>query len=329
MTVSKALRDEPDVSESTRARIRALARQMGYVPDSSAQNLRTRRSKMLGLVVSSLTNPLFSRVVMAVEARAHELGYDLMLAHTLNNVEREEVSIRRLMARRVDGLLISPVYRIGTEAPVYQDLLNRKIPTVILGHLAPFCQNFVNVESDDLLGGYAVTDHLLKLGHRRIAFFAGPPATPWTRERFEGYRRALNERGLDVDDKLIFQAGRTVEDGSNAALQLINESTDVTAIQAINDLVAAGCAQELIRQGFSIPGDLSVTGFGNVLLGEHFRVPLTTVRQPKFRLGSAAMDVLTKLLRSERVESKRLPAELVIRSSSGTPPATSKLAQPR
>jgi LacI family transcriptional regulator len=329
MTVSKALRDKPDVSEKTRATIRALALQMGYVPDSSAQNLRTRRSKILGLVLSSLTNPLFARVVMAVEARAHELGYDLMLAHTLNNVEREETSIRRLMARRVDGLLISPVYRIGSEAPVYQELLSRKIPTVILGHLAPFCQNFVNVESDDLLGGYAVTDHLLKLGHRRIAFFAGPPATPWTRERFEGYRRALSERGMDVDDKLIFQAGRTVEDGSNAALQLINESTDVTAIQAINDLVAAGCAQELMRQGFSIPGDLSVAGFGNVLLGEHFRVPLTTVRQPKFRLGAAAMDVLTKLLRSERVESKRLPAELVVRSSTGTPPASSKLARPR
>ncbi|HXU76757.1 MAG TPA: LacI family DNA-binding transcriptional regulator [Methylomirabilota bacterium] len=321
MTVSKALRDAADVSAGTKTRIKLLAQQMGYVPDSSAQGLRTRTTRLFGLAISSMTNPIFSRVVLAIEERAYELGYDVLLAHTLNIPEREEACIRRFLSRRVEGIFISPVYRMSTEARIYQELFARRVPTVLLGHTAPFCNQFVNVETDDVLASYSATQHLLKLGHKRIAFLAGPLAVPWTQERFEGYRRALRESGLDVDDKLVFQAGRTVEDGANAALQMINEASDATAIQAVNDLVAVGCAQEMLKQGLRIPQDLSIVGFGNILVSEHFRVPLTTLRQPKFRLGSAAVDSMLQLLRGQRPEARRLPAELIVRSSSGIPPA--------
>ena len=322
MTVSKALRNAPDVSTATKTRINILAQRMGYVPDCFAQALRTRKSRLFGLVISAMTNPVFSRVVLAIEERAHELGYDVLLAHTLSNTEREEVSIRRLLSRRVDGLFISPVYRMGSEARAYQEILASKTPTVVLGHTAPFCQQFVNVETDDLLAGYAVTHHLIKLGHKRIAFFAGPAAAPWHQERFEGYRRALREFGLDVDDKLVFQAGRTIEDGAKAALQLINETSGVTAVQAINDMVAVGCLKVLAEQGVKVPDQVSVAGFGNILLSEHCRVPLTTVRQPKFTLGTAAMDSMVKLLRDEQPESRRFPAELIIRASTAAAPST-------
>jgi len=325
MTVSKALRDEPDVSEETKARLKLLAQQMGYVPDSTAQGLRTRTTRLFGLLIPSLANPIFSRIILAVQERAFELGYDVLLAYTMNLPEREEVCIRRMLSRRVDGLFISPVYRIGDHAPIYQELFARKVPTVLLGHVAPFCPHFSNVESDDLLGGYVMTRHLLKLGHKRIAFLTGPPGTPWTQERFEGYRRALRESGMDVDDKLVFQAGRTMEDGAKAALQLIAEGCDSTAIQAINDLVAAGCAEVLLNQKVKIPEDISVTGFGNTMLSEYFLVPLTTISQPKHRLGLAAVDAMVRLLKGERPESKRLPAELITRASSGIPPATSAL----
>jgi LacI family transcriptional regulator len=327
MTVSKALRDKPDVSAATKSRVKLLAQQMGYVPDSSAQGLRTRTTRLFGLVISSMTNPIYSRVVLAIEERAYALGYDVLLAHTLNIPEREEACLTRLLSRRVDGLFISPVYRMAAEAPIYQELVARRIPTVLLGHTAPFCNQFVNVETDDLLASYAATQHLLKLGHKRIAFFAGPLATPWTQERFEGYRRALRESGMDVDDHLVFQAGRTIEDGAKAALQMVNESSDATAVQAVNDVVAVGCAEALLSHGVRIPEDISVAGFGNILLGAHFRVPLTTTRQPKFRLGSAAVDAMQELLRGQRPESRRLPAELIVRASTGTPPATSRLRQ--
>lgn len=327
MTVSKALRDAPDVSASTKTRIKVMAQQMGYVPDSTARGLRTRTTKLFGLVFSSLTNPIYNRIVLSIEERAHELGYDILLAHTLNIPEREEACIRRFLSRRVDGLFIAPVYRMATEARIYQELLARNVPTVLLGHPAPFCNQFVSIESDDVLGGYAATQHLLQLGHRRIAFFTGPAATPWTQERLEGYRRALREAGIEEDDKLIFQAGRTIDDGAAAALQMLNETSDATAIQAVNDVVAVGCAETLLSQGLRIPEDVSVVGFGNVLVGTHFRVPLTTLRQPKFRLGSAAMDAMQLLLRGQRPESRRLPAELIIRASTGTPPATPMLRQ--
>src|ERR1051325_491797 len=121
MTVSKALRDAHDVSESTKAKIKVLAEQMGYVPDSSAQGLRTRTTKLFGLVIPAITDPIYSRMVLAIEEHAHELGYDILIAHTLNNVEREELCIRRMLSRRVDGIFISPVYRMEPEARIFQE----------------------------------------------------------------------------------------------------------------------------------------------------------------------------------------------------------------
>ncbi len=321
MTVSKALRDGPDVSAATRARIKQLAKQMGYVPDSTAQGLRLRTTKLFGLVIPAITDPIFARIVFALEERAHELGYDVLLAHTRNIIEREERCIRRLLSRRVDGLFISPVYRMAPDAPIYRELLARRTPTVLLGSPAQFCNQFPSVQIEDLVASYYATQHLLKLGHKRIAFLAGPIAAPWAHERFEGYRRALREAEHDVDDRLVFQAGATIEDGAKCALQMVQETCDATAIQAVNDLAAIGCASTLLDKGIRIPQDLSIVGFGNILLAEHFRVPLTTVRQPKFRLGTAAMDAMMHLLRGQPAETKRLSAELVVRASTAPPPA--------
>ncbi len=320
MTVSKVMRDAPDISAATKARIRLLAQQMGYTPDTMAQSLRTRTTKLLGLVISTVTNPIFSRIVLALEERAHELGYNLILAQHLLNPEREETIIRRLLARRVDGLFLSPVYRLSPRAAAYDEIRQRGTPTVILGHPASFCSGLVSVETEDLRASAAITKHLIDQGHRRIAFFAGPAASPAAQERLEGYRRALREAHLEADDRLVFTAGNLVEDGERAALQMLNENIRPTAIQAFNDLTAIGASTLLLKQGLRIPGDISVTGFGNILLSEHFRVPLTTVRQPKFRLGIAAMELMQKLLHGEPAESRRLEAEIILRSSVGRPP---------
>jgi LacI family transcriptional regulator len=322
MTVSKALRDAPDVSAATKSRIKALAKQMGYVPDSSAQGLRTKTTKLFGLIIPSSTNPIYARIVVAIEERAHELGYDILFAHSLNKPEREELCIRRFLSRRVDGLFISPVYRFEAEARIYQEVLASKTPAVLLGPPAAFCKTFASVEIEELAASHAATHHLLQLGHIRIAYFTGPPTAPWAHERFEGYRRALREAGLEVDDKLVFQSGSTIEDGTNAALQMLNENCNATAIQAVSDLVAIGCAETLLAQGLKIPEDISIVGFGNILTAEYFRVPLTTIRQPKHRLGIAAMDTMVNLIRGEKVQSKRLPAELVVRKSTAPPKAT-------
>jgi DNA-binding LacI/PurR family transcriptional regulator len=329
MTVSKALRNEPDVSAATKVRIKQLAQQMGYVPDSTAQGLRTRTTKLFGLVIPSITNPIYARIVFALEERAHELGYDILLAHTHNVPAREETCIRRLMSRRVDGFFISPVYRFEAEARIYVELAARKIPTILLGPPAPFCKLFPSVEVEELNASASATQHLLKLGHQRIAYLTGPQSAPWAHDRFEGYRRALRDANLDVDDRLVFQAGSSIEDGTKAALQMLNESCNATAVQAVNDLVAIGCAETLLSQGLRIPEDISLVGFGNVLTAEYFRVPLTTIRQPKFRLAMAAMDMMTSLLRGQPVETKRLSAELIERKSTAPPKAAAPTVAPK
>ena len=319
MTVSKALRDEPDVSAGTKAKIKALAQQLGYVPDSSAQGLRTKTTKLFGLMIPATTNPVYARMVFAIEEHAHELGYDVLIAQTLNQPDREEACLRRLLSRRVDGLFITPVYRFEAEARIYQEIVVRKTPCVLLGPPAPFCKNFVSVEVEEVNASFNVTKHLIGLGHQRIAYFTGPPAVPWAHERFEGYRRALREAGLEVDDKLVFAAGGTLEDGSKAATQMLNEGCHPTAIQSVTDLVAIGCAETLQQQGLKIPDDVSIAGFGNILAAEFYRVPLTTVSQPKFRFGVAAMDLMMSLIRGEKVSSRRLPAELIVRQSTAAP----------
>jgi len=319
MTVSKVLRDASDVSVATKARVRQLATEMGYTPDSMAQGLRSRTTRLFGLIIPAATSPIYARAVMAIEEQAHALGYDLLLAHSLNLSDREESAIRRLLSRRIDGLFIVPVYRLDPTAPIYDELLRRGIPTVLLGHRAPFCQKFSNVETEDAAASYAATCHLLELGHKRIAFLTGPPAAPSSHERLEGYRRALREAQIEPDDSLIFNAGSTIEEGEKAALQMVQENPKATAIQAANDLTAIGAAIVYLNQGRKIPEELSIVGFGNFLISEHFRVPLTTVRQPKLRLGVAAMESMQRLLRGEHPESRRLSAELVIRKSTAPP----------
>jgi LacI family transcriptional regulator, repressor for deo operon, udp, cdd, tsx, nupC, and nupG len=320
MTVSKALREARDISPGTRARIQQIAKEVGYVPDIGARGLRNKSTRLFGVVISSLTNPIYSRILLAIEEEAHRLGYDVIFAHSLNQAEREEVCLRRLLARRVDGLFISPVYRLEPTAAAYQQLLAQGTPTVILGHCAPFCSQFTSVETDDLAGSFDVTTHLLQLGHRHIAFFTGRSAAPWSAERLEGYRRAHRQAGLEPDDKLVFNAGSTIEEGEKAGRQMLSEAPKVTAVQAVNDLIAIGACHVFLKQGLRIPQDISVAGFGNILTSENFLVPLTTIRQPKYRLGQAAMESMLALLEGKHPEIKRLSAQLIVRQSTAPPP---------
>jgi len=319
MTVSKVLRDAPDISAATKVRVRALAQEMGYVPHAMAAGLRTRATRLLGVVLPAVVNPVYARLLMALEVRAFDHGFDLFLAQTLDKPEREELVIRRLLARRIEGLFVIPVPRLGESAPIYSELARLSIPLVVLGPAPEFAKAFARVATDDFSASRDLTQHLLDLGHRRIAFLAGPTLSPTAQARLEGYRRAHRDAALEVDDRLVIQAGSTLDDGFQAGLEIIRESLGVTAIQAVNDLVAIGAVNALGSQNIAVPDDVSVAGFGNILTAEHARVPLTTAREPKFRLGMAAMEVMQKLLRGEGPEQRVLRAELLVRSSTGRP----------
>lgn len=319
MTVSKALRNAPDISPHTKQKIKKIAEELGYVPNFMARSLRSRKTLLIGLVISSVTNPFFSRVIMAVEEKSFETGYDLLLAQTYNSIEREEKILKRLMARHVDGILISPVYRLETKSEVYDELLVKNIPLVLLGHPSDFCQRFPYVSANDYELSYMATKHLISLGHKRIAFLASHGFYPWSSNRLNGYIKALHESNIEVDERLILAIGSRIEDGFQAAEQIVSEGVEFTAIQAVNDLVAIGAMNYLISKGIKVPEQVSIVGFGNILMSETCSVPLTTINQPKYRLGAAGFDLLLTKMLGKDVESKMLEGELIIRKSSAPP----------
>lgn len=319
MTVSKVLRNAPDVSQATKARIRRLVDEMGYVPDALARGLRTRRTKLIGLILPSLDHGALGQVAAAVQRGAHDCGYELLVAQTHDDGPREEASIRRLLSRSIDGLVIFPVARFAPSVRAYEELRASGTPTVLLGPRAPFCSGFTNVELDDAAASCRVTGHLLELGHRRIAFFAGPPAASWAQQRLEGYRRALREAGIPWDDHLVFTSAASIAAGEQTALQMLSESTNTTAVQTVSDLAAVGAAKAFSKAGLRIPDDLSLAGFGNDPVAEHGRVPLTTVQQPNEQLGTTAVECLLRLLAGGAPQPASVPAELILRNSTAPP----------
>lgn len=319
MTVSRVLRDAPEISAFTKARIRRIAQELGYVPDVMARGLRTRCTRLLGVMVSGFADPVQGGLLAALEQQACESGYDLLVTQSQNQVDREAGCIRRCLARRVEGLFLVPVYRLAPTAAAYAELKECRVPVVLLGPRGRFCEGFPVVESDDTGASERLTQHLLGLGHERIAFLAGPVHSPVAQARFEGYRRALWGAGRQVDERLVFHAGSTVAEGAAAVAQLLTESGMPTAIQSVNDAVAMGAASFLLDRGWDIPRSISVAGCGDHPGSEHFRVPLTTIRQPAHALGVAAMETMLRLFRHERPENRRLPAELVLRASVAAP----------
>jgi LacI family transcriptional regulator len=328
MTVSRVLSDSPAISTATKTRVRAIAERLGYVPDVMARSLRTQSTLLLGAVVTSLTDPVFGPALRAVEEQAQEKGYDLLVAQSQGDVGREDACIRRMLGRRVEGLFLGPAGRLTPSAPVYEDLRRRGSRVVLLGAEPAFARGFIHVGVDEAAGSHALTRHLLSLGHRRIAFFAGPVAWAGSQARFEGYRRALREAGLDIDDRLVFRAGIEAADGARTLARLWQERTEATAIQAVNDLVAAGVVAELRQRGCRVPEDVSVVGFGDLILPELAPVPLTTVWQPKHRLGEAAMELMAAWLRGQVPVSRLLAADLVVRASAAAPPSALTASAP-
>jgi len=324
MTVSRVLHGKPGVSKATRERVQAVADRLGYVPDAMAQSLRARSPRLLAALVPSLSDPVWSLALQAIEERVHLMGFDFLLAQSQGLREREEVCLRRLMARRVEGLFLASSVQATATSPVYLQLQESHAKVVALGHTDPAASvaGFHAVGHDETAASRKVTTHLIELGHARIAFFAGPSLSASARARFEGYRLALQKHGLPQDERLVFGAGMTVADGAKAVERFVAESARATAIQAVNDLVALGAVAALAQRGLRVPTDLSVAGYGDLLPGEAAPVPLTTVKQPKYALGEKAVEAMAALLRGQRPDVTLLSAELVVRSSTGPPPGT-------
>jgi LacI family transcriptional regulator len=318
MAVSKALRDAPDISVTTKARVQAEARRRNYIPNRAAQNLRLRRSGLIGIVVPQINHTYYSHLVWGIERQAEAIDLQVLIASSLDRAENEMREVQKLIARQVEALLLVPAVRWQHRLATLEMVRASGIPTVLLDAYPAGAENFSNVSwvvCDDQRGGQLATEHLLELGHREILFLAGPNGSSSSAGRFSGYQRALAAEGVPYSDARIYLADKDIESGRKAISHALTEKTSFSAIVAHNDSVAIGAAETLLQQGFDIPNDVSIVGFGDGILATYFRVPLTTIRVPQTEMGETAVRLALEMQKGHGVRPRQLPVEIIIRSS--------------
>lgn len=303
------------ISEETRQRVLAAIAELGYQPHAAARSLRSGSSRTIGLVIPDANNPHFWRIVRGVEEVTRQEGYQLVLAITALQPERERQSLQALAERRMDGLLLLLTYPGRVRAEL-EALRLRGSAIVTLGGSLP---NIDSVSHSYAAGAMALMAHLLQLGHRRIGFIHGTARPALGADRLLAYRRALHASGLSLNRSLIVRCGSSLAEGTSAALALLAHVPPPTAIVGVNDLMAIGALQAAAQKGLRVPGDLSVAGFDDIEMAAHTVPPLTTVAADGEEIGRAAADLLFARLREPDRPPVRVerPTCLIVRQSTG------------
>jgi LacI family transcriptional regulator len=310
-TVSRALNGTGQIAPATRVAIDAAVEQLGYRPNTIARSLVTKSTQTIALLLPDITNPFYAALVSGIQQRALEAGHTMLLCTTEGDAEREEQYLNLLRAKQVDGALVD-----GLRLP--PDRIARFVrdgfPIVCLDRDVD-STSVPLVQVDNRLGARMATEHLLSLGHTRIAHVAGPPDLGISEQRVDGYREALAAAGLIPDPGLIATGGFTEEGGYRATRQLMGRGFG--AVFAANDLSAVGVICALAEQGWRVPDDVSVVGFDDLRLSAFTTPPLTTIRQPAAEIAERATELLLDLAGGGHVHEQLhlLPPELVVRGS--------------
>lgn len=317
-TVSRALNPamRHRLTEEVVARVVAIAAELGYVPNGSAAALRTRRSKMIGVVLPDITNPVFPPILVGIEAALDEEQYVAVVANAGGTPEHARLVVERLLARQVDGLVLATASRSDG---VIELCLSRHVPVVLVNR-SDGGHRVSSVVSDDTLGMSLAVDHLTGLGHRRIGHLAGPQNVSTGRFRLDGFKAAMRAAGLETPDSAIAVATAYTRDtGREASRALLDQSPTLTAVVAANDLIALGLYDVLKERGMTCPDDLSVVGHNDMPFVDMISPPLTTVHIRHRQMGLHAARLLMNLVRDQSSGSADmvLKPELVVRESTG------------
>jgi DNA-binding LacI/PurR family transcriptional regulator len=319
MTVSRALNRRPNVDDETRALVFKTAKRLGYSPNDIAKSLALNKTDIIGVVVPEISHSFFPEAIRGIEEVTYEAGYQLILTHSAEIALRERNAIQTLESKRVDGILISTAQDI-TDSQLYEKIIRVGVPVVFFDRcirgIGATC-----VSIDDEESSHTITGHLLDHGYRSIGHLAGPQKISVGRERLIGFRRAMADRGVPVDETLIVECGFQ-ESGGYAAMNLILDrpaEERPQAIVAVNDPTAFGAMKAIHERGLKIPGDIAVVGFSDDIRASSMPVPLTTIRQPAYMLGKLAAEKLLAFIdgKSSGPEELVVKTELVIRSSCG------------
>ena len=315
-TVSRVINDQNDVSEETRKKVKAIIKRVGYVANASAQHLAGAKMNSIGLLMPGLGSGYSTEIIRGVAEAAAEAEYDLVLyaAHEPQGVGGKEKNILTLLTRgKVDGVVVILPRTVSQQL---NRLWNSGIPVVIVDHRATG-GTVPSVAATNFQGGLDGTRYLLGLGHQRIGFITGDLQVPAAIERLEGYKQALIDAGISVDDSIIVNGYFDTKSGYQAAQTLMKHEDPPTAIFASNDDSALGAMAAIKEMGFRIPEDISIIGFDDIPRAADSFPPLTTVRQPLVEMGKTAVEILVRILNRERITQNRieLPTKLIIRGS--------------
>ncbi|WP_397364728.1 LacI family DNA-binding transcriptional regulator [Olleya sp. R77988] len=307
-TVSKALKDYPDVSKKTKALVKELALTLNYKPNAFAVNLRTKESKTIGLIVPEIVHHFFSSVIKGIISQAEKKGYLVITLQSNESYDLEKKQIELLLSKRVDGILIS----LANETADYNHLnsvISNETPLVMFDKIAKIVK-CSKVIIDDRKAAYAATQHLIDIGCKRIAHFRGPLLPQNSIDRFLGYKKALLDNNLPYDPSLVYicDCGDTsFEDGKNTAKQLLEDHDDVDGIFINTDLVAIGAISEFNKLGVKIPEDISIVGFSNWFMSSVISPTLSTIDQPGYLMGKTAFKQLYKEIKKVKKDEPIIP----------------------
>ncbi len=315
-TVSRALRDHPDISTQTKERVRAIAAQTNYQPNLIAQSLQTRKSNNIGVIVPEIRNSFFSTVISGIEDLAYEAGYTIMVCQSNDTFEREAINTRALAANRVAGMLVS-VSQETVEFGHLQQVIRQGVPIVLFDRVVDEI-DAPKVVVDDFNGAFQAVTHLIETGKRRIAHLTSAGSLYVGQKRREGYEAALHQHGLPVRAEYIIEGGCHEEDGRSGARRLMALAEPPDGIFAINDPVAIGAFLYLQDQRVRIPEQIGLVGFTDNPNSVLLRPALTTINQPAYEIGKTAASLLLDILSGKTLKNGKtitLETRLVIRGS--------------
>ena len=308
-TVSRALQRPEIVNENTRQRIHDVVKRLGYTPNALARNLRTARTRLIVALLPDIANPFFSEVIRGIEQVAHENGYSVLLGETQGSLVREQAYADMVAARQADGIIT-----MSPRVPAIP--IQGRLPVVNACEYVKDGQ-VSSVYIDNVAAAGVAVDYLVMLGHREIAFVAGPPSSPISVDREQGFRAALQRAKLPAQSAPVAAGDFSIESGERAVELLISQGKPFTAVFCSNDEMAIGAMRALISHGLRVPEDVSVVGFDDIRFARYTSPPLTTVAQPKNALGREAMSMMLELLNDPEVPPRKrvLSADLVVRGS--------------
>ncbi len=320
-TVSRALAGYPDVAEKTRQRVVSKAQEMGYVPNVAAQHLQRQKAYAIGFIIPTFgprfSDPFFSELMAGIGNEAGRQGYDLLISTVPPGPKEIEAYRLQTYSHRVDGMI---VVRTRHNDPRIAFLVKNGFPFVAFGS----CDEdldfpFVDVDGED--GTRQAVEHLVKLGHRRIAYLSGPKELTFSTHRLRGFLNTMREKGMPVRDEWVLEGKLTESSGHDLAGKLLDSDPRPTAVIAANDLMAFGAMAAVQEQGLQIGGDVSVAGFDDIPLAAYSHPALTTVHQPIYQIATMVTNMLIRLLNGEPLEERVrwIKPRLVVRKSTGRP----------